>query len=462
MERTLELKGNWWIPDKPDKKFLGTLRFDTYTEGELEIIGDFEDVENYKGINIFEIINGFTGTEITLFNCFEKPPSHHYDDKKITRYYVQFVFKGHIFKNFPDITFNSAILELNYLSYWSNINILQTIPDNNNFIKQIEVKHITPITINIESEEIEVALEFHILRKSNDNNKAKVLIEPKTLLRITPSKKLDFFDFLKISLKLENFFTIAIDKPIQIIGFIGLLKDPKNNSDISVEAFFQIQKELIKEGDDTTPDKMPFSLGYLSEKFPVILSNWFTKYPLLEPIIIHYTSIKYLKMYPEHQFLNLIFSLESYHRLKFCKEDKLLPKPQFNNFRELILEKIPDIFKTEKEIEFITNFKNILNYTNKLTLKRRLKRLLEINHNLLDNVIENEEDFITKVVNTRDYRVHQEKSLKKKAVTDLYELHDVNRQLNFLVELCIYNELGFNEKEINEISNRRKRNFTYF
>lgn len=464
MFESFEIEGSWWLPEKPDIKFLGTLKFNSYDGGELKLIGDFEDIEGFKYHKNFKIINGNIGTDITLHECYYLSSKYYEKDKKITKYLVNDVFKGYIFRNSSEIKFKSVLLEFNYLSNWSNVDLMHIILDNERFVKQVDIISIPPIMIDFHKEKVEIRLEFHVSKKPEINNKNEITLIQKTFLRVTPSKELDFNSCIEIAEKLMKFFSIAIDRPIQLIGFVGSLNKRESQEQLNVEVFLDIQKELIKKEDFIDQERMPFSLDHLSNKFSVILYNWFDKYQLLEPIIIHYTSIKYLpKMYSEHQFLNLVIALESYHRIKFDKEkDGLVPKNKFQEFKKLIVKAIPDSFTSEEEIEFITNFKNILNYANKLTLKRRLRRLLDINRNLLGNFIEDEENFITKVVNTRDYRVHQEKSLKKKAITDLFELYEVSRQLNFIVELCIYNELGFNDKEIKEILNRRKRNFVYF
>ena len=60
----LILNGEWWIPDKSEKKITGTLNFSPNDEISLDLLGSFDGTE----VTSFEIILGLTieGKKITL------------------------------------------------------------------------------------------------------------------------------------------------------------------------------------------------------------------------------------------------------------------------------------------------------------------------------------------------------------------------------------------------------------
>ena len=43
---TLEVAGNWWLPNQPDKKVPGILTFDTLEAGRLKLIGGLRGIND--------------------------------------------------------------------------------------------------------------------------------------------------------------------------------------------------------------------------------------------------------------------------------------------------------------------------------------------------------------------------------------------------------------------------------
>ena len=113
-----EYEGIWWLPDKPEKRISGTLRF-TPNEGViLELIGSFKDT---KDILKPEIILGISnGKKITLHKCFETKPNNVSVPESLS-FYADEVFVGAHFQKSEDIKFRKLCIRYSYLDEWVNI-----------------------------------------------------------------------------------------------------------------------------------------------------------------------------------------------------------------------------------------------------------------------------------------------------------------------------------------------------
>ena len=74
MIKEFEYKGIWWLPDNPEKRISGTLRFTPNEGAILDLIGSFKDIKNINKTLEPEIVLGISsnGKNITLYKCIEK------------------------------------------------------------------------------------------------------------------------------------------------------------------------------------------------------------------------------------------------------------------------------------------------------------------------------------------------------------------------------------------------------
>lgn len=457
MYESFTLKGIWWLPNKPEKKLTGILTIDPYSFAKLEVFGAFEEItEINKQVNTFEIINGVAGFKVTLYDCITSSNTFQAPGTLISTYFVNVVFSGHIFEKFSDIMFYRINLELSFLSTWANFSSLRRVKAQNDVDYRVEVVRIPPIITSIGNSDLNISLVPSVSGSINKKNDLEISLTQKTFLEIESGKEIHFENFLKISEKLQQFFTLAIDRPIQILemkGYIQNQDDNEKKNNIVVEVFLPKQKELLIKDDFVHPSMMPFSLDAISERFSIILNKWFEKYEILSPMFNFFFAIRFNPgMNIEHKFLNLIVCIESYHRRVYG--GNYLSETEYEQFVEIIKKSIPTD-GDQNYLDFTENFIKSLDYKNELSLRRRLKAILSKNEEITSEYIKNKRKFIDNVVNTRNYFVHLDKKLEKSAVTDYQNLSIINLKLNFIVDFCLYTELEFGIEEIKKIFNQR-------
>jgi hypothetical protein len=454
MFEKFEAIGIWWLPENPEKKLHGTLSYDPETGTILQVMGSFETSGKISDFRDYDIINGFAGSEITLYKCFTKsaPIFSLSPDTISTEYFANFIFKGHIFEKTSDIKFRDARISYNNFGSWFFRHTVSFLPSKNGDFT-LTTKALESITADI-NENLKISLISGNERSSKwVADGCSLLLIEKSFVDIETTTDIDFEQFMEVSSKLQQFLTLAINKPIWIQNlWISVPNAGEENS--TVEVFLEIQKHLLGNGKLIHPTEMPFSFDTISNKFERLLQNWFEKSPFLRPIFNLYFALQYSdKMYVEHRFLNLISCLESYHRRRF--DGKYLSDKNYNEFKELIIKSFPKVSDDNYD-DFKTKFIGSLEYGNELGLRKRLKLICSENNAILSKYIKNQAQFIDKVVVTRNYRTHFDKRLEDVAISDISEYLDFNLKLKMLVELCIFKELEFNMDEIEAIFARNR------
>lgn len=454
MTEKFEVIGNWWLPDNPEKTLRGTLTYDPENGAILKVMGSFKTPDDATHFRDYDIINGIAGTEITLFKCFTQSASTSFfdDDAQSVEYFANIVFKGHIFKNSSEIKFHHARANYNHLESWffhHSISCTHTSDGN----MTVATKKTEPV-IAIIDENLRISLSStNITGWVWEVDGMKTTIKEKSFVDFETSTDIDYEQFMNISLKFQQFLTLAINVPIGLRS-LSLSVSDDGEKKKSVEVCLFIKRSSRCDDKVIHPTDMPFSFDELSNKFEWILKNWFEKSPLLSPVFNLYFALQYNdKMYVEHRFLNLIACLESYHRRRF--DGKYLSDKNYDRFKELIKESLPKIDDDNYQI-FKTKFFNGLEYGNELSLRKRLKNIISDNMQIISHYIEDKDTFIEKVIDTRNYRTHFDKKIENFAISDFREYLNYNSKLKILVELCIFKELGFELDEIDVILKRNR------
>ncbi|WP_148699158.1 hypothetical protein [Candidatus Nitrososphaera evergladensis] len=117
-----EFKGAWWLPDHPDKKIPGVLKFHQSEGAILDLIGSFRTVNDNK--TSFETVYGVNtdGKSITLFKVLES--NLKFNGAYFSKYISTFIFEGGHFPKYDDIMLKSMSVSYSYLDEWIEISRL--------------------------------------------------------------------------------------------------------------------------------------------------------------------------------------------------------------------------------------------------------------------------------------------------------------------------------------------------
>ena len=161
-----------------------------------------------------------------------------------------------------------------------------------------------------------------------------------------------------------------------------------------------------------------------------ILLNWYSKSEIHHSVSLILEKYFQDRLSRETYFLNSCFAIEIYHR-RF-KNNTKLPISEFKKLKKAIIDKL----ETSQEIAF---FKEKLSYANEPSFRERLKSFEEDFPFILPNDM-NTDDFIKKVVLTRNFIVHR--GSQQGTISGL-ELYYASIYVEALTKWCIYKEIGF-------------------
>ena len=157
------------------------------------------------------------------------------------------------------------------------------------------------------------------------------------------------------------------------------------------------------------------------------MNKWLECYQVdaFEPSINLYSAVlSQPNMFLDVKFLFYAQSLEVLHRR--ISNKTAMPDEEFQSVVDSMLETVPE----NRKKHFIRK----LAHANELSLNQRLKRLLEELSELYGISSRDRNSFARKVVVTRNYLTHYDKSDKNKAA-NTQELFDLTRKLKSLLQL---------------------------
>lgn len=176
------------------------------------------------------------------------------------------------------------------------------------------------------------------------------------------------------------------------------------------------------------------------------MESWLGKSEVLGPVYWLYLGTVYNpQAFLEQQFLSLVQALEVYHRRAMASPE--LPEEEHERRKEEILDAVP-----ERHREWLAGR---LEYSNEPGLSKRLKEIIrrypESAFPIVGENSRSRNNFVYKVVTTRNYRTHFDHSLEDQAAREIGELYEISQKLRKLLEICLLGEIGFEDVQIADL-----------
>jgi hypothetical protein len=438
--------GYFWLPSKPDERLPGTLRISESGEAELEVLGVF--VDHVAAINDepkIERINGLIedGKLVTLDKCFYRKRSISFGGISKSIVYVKFVFVGVQYEDGEEIKFSSFRFSVEGLDEWLSISGIKVEHDFETKSASIIFQPPEKIRIKL-TEDIDLLFTFGWTIPFLSNiTEAK--ITQKAYITLTSNKLLPLQTFISLAFKLNNFLCFAIDQTVSIDSIIAFsyelkqkIKDNKEY-EVPIEVYYP---SLPFSG--TVPKvqwhRMLFRYGHVAERIQDILVKWLDAYERIEPAFnLYFASKSGAHEYIDEKFLSLAQGIEAFHRR--TSDETVMPDTKFNDIVQTLITACPEEKRKWLEDE--------LKYSNELSLRIRLRQLMDPFESFFRSS-KGRKALINKIVNTRNYLTHYDKSLEKEACNGS-QLLELCMRMECLFQLHFLKEIGFSEQQINMI-----------
>lgn len=454
-----EYAGIWWLPENPDKKISGTLKFHPVEGANLELIGSFKGIEDLNTVLQPDIISGITSNSkiITLYKCYESPSHMSVPGFLRSSFIASMVFLGYHFEKEEDIIFDSLALNYSHLEEWARITGFQfkIESDSKNHLTKQEVRYSFPEKVEAKLSNLNISFDYNFT--SGGDRIKEVKLKQTMFIKIEPHKPVHFNDYQRnICYHIQNFLSLAIGRavsPLIIKGKTNACKTKLPDGRVvynDILIFYSI-KDLPDLSKKLHPFDMLFSFRDISANFEKYLRNWFAKSEVLQPVHDLYFGILYNpSMYLQHEFLSLIQALESYHRR--VDDGKYVSDDDYTQIYETLISAIPQ----ELDNDFRESLEQKLKYHNEFSLRKRLKELLKKCGAVGNLLIHDNERFVEDVVTTRNFLTHYDKSIEMKAKTG-QELYRLVQKMKFILEIGFLIELDMPVETIKALVSQNQR-----
>ena len=156
-----------------------------------------------------------------------------------------------------------------------------------------------------------------------------------------------------------------------------------------------------------------------------------------------------MQTYLTERFMALVQGLEAYHRR--TSDEKRMDEAGFEELVENLIDQCPEGHRKW--------LKGKLKYSNEVSLRKRLKDIIKPFKDVIGNRTKRN-NLIDRIVNTRNYLTHYDRSLESKAAKD-EELWPLCLKMELLFQLHFLQLIGFKREQIdtflaNSIPLRRK------
>jgi len=423
MIEDFEYKGIWWLSSRPEKQISGTLKFTPDKGAVLDLIGSFKNITDMNKMLEPEIIIGVSsnGKNITLYECFETNSN----------------------LSFPGLLTSS---------FYANISgfDIQHLFDK----KEVVIRHKLPEPIQATIGDYKILLDVRATGPTRSIVQKEASIKQRTYIKIEPSVEKFFDEYLNILHHIQTFLSLGIMEPVYPLTIEGITEMNKKtingkvyNPPIKIYWLSDIPKTPKK----LLPFDMLFTFKDISHRFEVFLKNWFEKSDLLGTVYnLHFGTLYNPRMYLKHRFLSLIQAVESFHQR--IHGGKYLSVEEYKPVYDALVNAIPDCVRSDLK----ERLKEYLKYGREFSLRKRLKEIFSKYQEIIDRFVGDENAFIEKVVDTRNYQTHHDEDLKERAA-DGEELYRLTQKLKMLLEVCLLTEIGFSLEELKALFSRNSK-----
>lgn len=452
LNQNFKVKGIWWIPSKENKQEIaGEL---IYENGRiiLELFGSFEEdifIEHKHN----EVIFGFTsqGDKITLLDTFQIRSKMSFPGFPTTAYTANMMLTGFHLSSIHSPEIHSVAFNITHLSEWLSIAPFEIseIMNEDNILQQLNVRYRFPevfsFTCNINGQQTTVQSAYFI--NTSGDGIDKFNMNHSSYLKITPESNKSINWFRRTIFEIKSLLTLLTGHSL-LFNKIMVYGNTKkiDSEEIREKGLLFVRQFKPSITRELQSYDLLITYKDLQEKFQSVFSKWFELKEELHPIYNLVVSNFYRDPYLETDFLNLMHSIEGFHRIRYG--GTYVEQEEY----EIYLKKINEIIDSQKlNNDLKQRLKGMLVYGNEFSLRKRIKDLFsKMDEETIKILIGNNEKpnaFIDKIVNTRNHLTHPNKGNTPNLIqTD--ELFRINHQLKCLAMILLLTTLGVPEKMI--------------
>ena len=441
--------GYFWRPSEPDRKLPGTLSISDGGHIELEVIGRFGgriEVSLNADLNPIERIVGHIEKDgfVTLDDCYYKTlPLSLIGDISKSLIHVGKVFIGVRYDEGESPVFNTLTFSVEGIDEWVGISGISV--EHHFEERTATISYQPPEDISLDLDNgMRLLITFHWTLPGAPIIK-EARISQKTYFQLVSEEERELKEFTSVVHKITNFLCFAIDKTVSLDSMSATADNLRQDfgegrtKKVSISIYYS-SLPYSKDEPKIQQHDMLFGFGKIQSDVQEKIKNWMEAYEKVAPALDLYFLAKMgMQTYLEARFLALAQGLEAYHRR--TSNQKQMDEAEFKELIDNLIDQCP-----QERKEWL---KGKLQYGNEVSLRHRLKSLIELFKEIIGDQ-KKQKELINRIVNTRNYLTHYDLSLESKAAQG-EDLWPLCLKMELLFQLHFLQLIGFTHEQIDAI-----------
>jgi len=447
MTSEFERKGLWWLPDKPERKLVGTLTYSPRDGGVLALVGGFASIEELVAagwVTAPSIILGEEqgGSKITLLHCVQKAWSHGAGYSTCS-FSAQVVCLGAHYATPQEMTFAGLSVYYSHLSEWANQSFFE-------FEREEDVRRVTyrkpKEVLAVIDDKAVVSVSSSLSERWSHSPFRAVTIEYDANIGLELAYDATLGEYARLVQIVQVFLALAVGEAVHPLHMTST--QPVQLADgrpAALPVQIWLRSPRIPDTErEVSRDKMLFTLADIADRFGPILNKWFENAELLEPVYnLYFGSLSAPRMSEEPKFLSLTQAMESFHRRRYG--GAYLTRDEYTPVCERLIDSIPQSVAEPHR----NALKSRLRYGNEFSFMKRLEETIDSHQEALGPIVGDRDSFVFQVKQTRNYLTHYDEDIKNEGgVAEAADLFALGQQLASVLEVCLLADLGFSAEEL--------------
>lgn len=456
MLEQINSEGKWWLPDKQNIQFNGTLTF-THNEGGLLTLS--APVESFINANLLRDTENFLilgelldGSKVALNVGFVlRSEEIHKTDYNFAKYVIRikFIFFGIHFVNIEDIQFENILVKYSNIDKWvsnheifgSNKMILDRskIMFEYNYGKQIEINVFNNCLVQILN-----LPAISIDAITNDKN-----VVEHAYIRIKSYKDKSLSRYICLKNTIQDFLNFVFTDNVITLSMEGVKVSTQSHNQ-EAKCVQILYRSTISEKMSKINVKQPYLFRYeeIKGEFTEIIKKWFDiKNKIGFAYDLFFGEMYNSELYLPNRFLMLCQAIEIYYR-------KVIEgTSQFKQEHEKLIDRvIPHIENLEIMDADKNKVKNWIKEKASPSFKEQIEELYEYYSEIVPHLsikLGDKETFARKIRDYRNGLTHG--NIATDEMNEDEDLFWNYKNLQLFLQLCILTQLGFSNDKIKNI-----------
>lgn len=436
---SFEREGLWWTLAESQQRLAGTLRYHPFNGCTLDVLGQLRTTQEAwahpsQGPSV---IHGITkdGRKVTLFQNLPKTFSLRAPGLSTETYFPQFAFIGELIDCPASFAARRCEFTLTNLEEWlghrpfklhhtggdrPELKVTLRLPEPERFV----LPHASAI------------LESTASYQTHGGGIREFRVEAPSWFILETKHPRTLQQHLGVIARLRNLMALCLGEPSYISSIIlrneGRESDSQNGGDLRIECLFRQNPKPIP---PYVRELRSFiSIVDFGASAGSVLNNWLILYDEIQPSLDILFAVLHSEMYLDVRFLLAAQAAEVLHRRLWS--GTYVDDTHYRDIERRLIAAIPNDISPD----FQKKLKGILRYGNELSLRRRLKELIQSIAETA-NIRHLDSPFINAVVDTRNYLTHYDRSSERNA-KEGQELHDLYAKIILMISIVIFMKLN--------------------